>query len=66
MHAREPGYGLQMRYKILGFVVWQGARWYVRRRVSQIVPSRRVVTAAAVVGVVGALAVAASHRGSDS
>lgn len=66
MRAREPGYGLRMRYKILGFVVWQGARWYVRRRIGQLVPSRRVVTAAAVVGVVGALAVAASQRGSDS
>jgi hypothetical protein len=55
-----------MRYKILGYAVWHGARWYVRRRVSQMVPSRRVMTAAAVVGLVGALAVAASQRGSDS
>ena len=53
-----------MRYKILGFAVWQGARWYVRRRVSNLVPSRRVITAAAVVGLVGALAVAAAQRGS--
>jgi hypothetical protein len=22
-----------MRYKALGFTVWQGARWYLRRRV---------------------------------
>ena len=23
-----------MAYKILGFAVWQGSKWYVRRRVS--------------------------------
>jgi hypothetical protein len=23
-----------MGYKLLGFVVWQGSRWYVRRRMS--------------------------------
>jgi hypothetical protein len=23
-----------MGYKLLGFVVWQGGKWYVRRRVS--------------------------------
>jgi hypothetical protein len=23
-----------MGYKILGFVVWQGSKWYVRRRLS--------------------------------
>jgi hypothetical protein len=23
-----------MRYKVLGFAVWQGARWYLRRRYS--------------------------------
>lgn len=23
-----------MGYKVLGFVVWQGSRWYLRRRLS--------------------------------
>jgi hypothetical protein len=55
-----------MRYKALGFVVWQGARWYVRRRYARLVPSRRVVAATAVVGAVGVLALAASQRNSDS
>lgn len=40
-------------YKLLGFVVWRGARWYVRRRVRSV----RTV-ALVVVGGVAALAVA--------
>jgi len=53
-----------MAYKMLGFVVWHGARWYVRRRASNLVPSRRTVSAAAVVvGVVSVAAVVAARRG---
>jgi hypothetical protein len=53
-----------MAYKMLGFVVWHGAQWYVRRRVSRLVPSRRTAaTAAVVVGVVSIAAVAAARRG---
>jgi hypothetical protein len=55
-----------MRYKVLGYVVWQGARWYVRRRYGALIPSRRVVAATAVVGAVGALALVAAQRNSDS
>jgi hypothetical protein len=33
-------------YKILGYIVWQGGKWYLKRRL----PDRRVVAA----GVVGA------------
>lgn len=39
-------------YKLLGFVVWQGGKWYVRRRV----PARRLLA----IGVLGAGAVALS------
>jgi hypothetical protein len=42
-------------YRLLGFVVWQGAKWYVRRRV----PVRRIVVLGALgLGVAGASAVA--------
>ena len=41
---------------MLGFVVWQGARWYARRRVAQMLPSRRVATAALVVSAVATVA----------
>jgi hypothetical protein len=56
-----------MGYKMLGFVVWQGARWYMRRRVSQMLPSRRVASAALVVSAVATVAVvaAAAKRGSS-
>jgi hypothetical protein len=55
-----------MGYKILGFVVWQGARWYARRRVSQMLPSRRVATAALVVSAVATVAAATAVAKRDS
>ena len=55
-----------MGYKLLGFVVWQGGKRFLRKRYGWLIPSRRVLTGALVVGAVGALAVAAAHRGSDS
>jgi hypothetical protein len=44
-----------MGYKVLGFVVWQGGKWYLRRRVSD----SKVPTAAAAVAGVALLAGAA-------
>jgi len=55
-----------MGYKLLGFAVWQGARWYLRRRYGALIPSRRVLTGVLVVSAVGTLAVVAAHRASDS
>jgi hypothetical protein len=52
-----------MGYKMLGFVVWQGARWYARRRVTQMLPSRRVTAAAFVASAVATIAVVAARRG---
>ena len=53
-----------MAYKMLGFVVWHGARWYVRRRASNLVPSRRTATTAGlVVAGVSVAAVLAARRG---
>lgn len=54
-----------MRYKLLGFIVWQGARWYARRRIGSLVPSRRVATGALVAGVVGVGAVIAARSDRD-
>lgn len=50
-----------MGYKILGFIVWQGAKWYVRRRL----PDRRLL-AAGVVAVGVGVAVAQNARRSGS
>jgi len=55
-----------MRYKILGFLVWQSTRWYVRRHYARLVPSQRVLAGTAVAGGVGALALAAAQRNSNS
>jgi hypothetical protein len=52
-----------MGYKMLGFVVWHGAQWYVRRRMRHLVPSRRVASAALVVGIVSVGALVAARRG---
>ncbi len=30
----RPGSIERMGYKVLGFAVWQGSKWYVRRRMS--------------------------------
>lgn len=53
-----------MGYRILGFAVWKAARWYTRRRVAAMVPSRRVLAGALVVSAVGAVAIAAAQRDS--
>jgi hypothetical protein len=51
-----------MAYKMLGFVVWQGARWYARRRVARMLPSRRVASAVLVASAVATIAVVAARR----
>jgi hypothetical protein len=63
---RAHGYAARMGYRLLGFVVWQGGKRYLRKRYGRLIPSRRVLTGALVVSVVGGLAVAAAHRGNDS
>ena len=52
-----------MGYKMLGFVVWHGAQWYVRRRMRHLVPSRRVAAGALVVSAVSIGALLAARRG---
>lgn len=42
-------------YKLLGFVVWRGAKWYARRRL----PSSRSLALVAVGGLAAAVAAAA-------
>lgn len=51
---------------MLGFVVWQGARWYARRRVAQVLPSRRVATAALVASAIATVAVVAATKRESS
>jgi hypothetical protein len=51
-----------MGYKVLGYVVWRGAKWYVRRQVSE---RRRKLAFAGISALVIAGAVAA-QRGPSS
>jgi hypothetical protein len=55
-----------MGYKILGYAVWRGAKWFLRRKAGQVMPSRRLVSAGVVGLAVTGIAVAAARRsGSD-
>jgi hypothetical protein len=54
-----------MAYKLLGFVVWKGTRWYVNRRaraVGHLLPSRRVGGALVVALAIGGLVAAGARR----
>jgi hypothetical protein len=53
-------------YKALGFAVWKGGKWYLRRRVGWL-PSRKVLAAGAVAVAVGtAIAVGAKRDAGDA
>ena len=49
-------------YKVLGFVVWQGGKWFARRKVNALISGRRLAAAGVVAVGIGGLAVAASRR----
>ena len=52
-----------MGYKILGFAVWQGGKWYLRRRLAG---ARRKVVIAGVSALVVAGLLAAQRQASNS
>jgi len=55
-----------MAYKVLGFVVWQGSRWYLRRRLQGV--GRKAAIAGASAAVVAGVVLAgrqASGRSDD-
>jgi hypothetical protein len=51
-----------MGYKLLGFVVWQGGKWYLRRRVS----GKKATAVAAVAGVAVLAGIAVAGRQATS
>ena len=54
-----------MGYKVLGFVVWQATKWYMRRKVPH--AGRNVAIAAIAGGVIaGGVAVAHAARSDDN
>lgn len=52
-----------MGYRVLGFVVWKGARFYLRRRFGD--TPQKVAAGAAVAVAVGGLALAQRRAGSS-
>jgi hypothetical protein len=53
-----------MGYKLLGYVVWQGAKWYLRRRIQGTVRKAAIAGLAALI--VGGVIVAQRRHSSDS
>jgi hypothetical protein len=53
-----------MGYKLLGFAVWRGAKWYMRRRSNRVVPKAALagVGAAVVAGAVVAARQASNRQ----
>jgi hypothetical protein len=54
-----------MGYKLLGFVVWQGARRYMRRKYPRL-PRNLAIAGVAGLAVAGGVAVALRHGDEDS
>jgi hypothetical protein len=50
-----------MGYKLLGWAVWKGGKWYVRKRYGHVVPPRPLL-AAGLTGAAVAAIYAASRR----
>jgi hypothetical protein len=53
-----------MGYKLLGFVVWQGARWYLRRRYPNL-PRKLAIAGIGGVALAGGAAVLLRRGGGD-
>jgi hypothetical protein len=53
-----------MGYKLLGYVVWQGGKWYVRRRLPSALPKGAVAAGVASVVLAGGAVVAVQRRSS--
>jgi hypothetical protein len=49
-------------YKLLGFSVWHGGKWYLRRRYRWLFPSRRVAAAGVVAAAIAVLVVVGARR----
>jgi hypothetical protein len=55
-----------MLYKALGFAVWKGAKWYLRRRASSVPTAKLVVAGVLVAAVATGVALGARRDASGS
>jgi hypothetical protein len=51
-----------MGYKVLGYMVWQGTKWYVRRRAPGTPPKAALAAGVAGVALAGGVLFAAQRR----
>ena len=51
-----------MAYKLLGFVVWRGAKWYLGRRLGTQTATRKVLVAGALAAAAACVLVAAGAK----
>ncbi|MGO9495495.1 MAG: hypothetical protein ACLQA5_02080 [Solirubrobacteraceae bacterium] len=51
-----------MGYKLLGYMVWQGTKWYFRRRVPEAPPKAALAAGVAGVALAGGALFAAQRR----
>ena len=54
-----------MAYKLLGFVVWRGATWYVGRRLGTLSATRKVLVAGALAAAAAGVLIAAGAKKSQ-
>ena len=55
-----------MGYKLLGYVMWQGGNWYVRRRFPNARRNLAIGSGVGVIALTGAVAFAAYRRSNGS
>jgi hypothetical protein len=51
-----------MGYKLLGFVVWRGAKWYLGRRLGGVAATRKALVAGGLAALAAAVFIAASAK----
>ena len=51
-----------MGYKLLGFVVWRGAKWYLGRRLGALTATRRLAVAGGLAAAAAAVLLAVGAR----
>jgi hypothetical protein len=54
-----------MAYKLLGIVVWKGAKWFLRRKYGSAKPPKSWLAGGLLLVIVGGLLAAARQRGGE-